>query len=88
MVETDFFHSGNRSGTSSNNYSFLSRVFLNLWFGERVVCTLDSRGFRHFRDFRDFRESCTQLLVCSCLSCLHRFRDFRRFRERRPAPKP
>ena len=55
------------------------RVFLNPWFGEPVVCTLDSRGFRHFRDFRDFRES------SSCLSCLRRFRrfrDFRRFRER------
>ena len=62
--------------------------FLNPWFGKPVVCTLDSRGFRHFRGFRDFRESSTQLLVCSCLSCLRRFRDFRRFRERRPAPKP
>ena len=41
------------------------RVFLNPWFGEPVVCTLDSRGFRHFRGFRDFRESSTQLLVCS-----------------------
>ena len=61
------------------------------WFGEPVVCTLDSRGFRHFRGFREFRESSTQLLVCSCLSCLcrfRRFRDFRRFRERRLAPKP
>ena len=69
----------------------ISRVFLNPWFGEPMVCTLDSRGFRHFRGFRDFRESSTQLLVCSCLSCLRRFRrsrDFRRFRERRPAPKP
>ena len=59
--------------------------------GEPVVCTLDSRGFRHFRGFRDFRESCTQLLVCSCLSCLRHFRhfrEFRRFRERRPARKP
>ena len=67
------------------------RVFLNLWFGEPVVCTLNSRGFRHSRGFRDFRESSTQLLVCSCLGCLRRFRrfrDFRRFRERRPAPKP
>ena len=66
-------------------------LFLNPWFGEPVVCTLDSRGFRHFRGFRDFRESSTQLLVCSCLSCLRRFRrfrDFRRFRGRRPAPKP
>ena len=68
-----------------------TRAFLNLWFGEPVVCTLDSRGFRHFRGFRDFRESGTQHLVCSCLSCLRRFRrfrDFRRVRERRPAPKP
>ena len=63
-----------------------SRVFLNPWFGEPVVCTLDSHGFRHFRGFRDFRESSTQLLVCSCLNC--RLRDFRRFRGRRPAPKP
>ena len=30
------------------------RVFLNPSFGELVVCTLDSRGFRHFRGFRDF----------------------------------
>ena len=60
---------------------------LNPWFGEPVVCTLDSRGFRHFRGFRDFCESSTQLLVCSCLSCLRRFRRFRafrHFRERRP----
>ena len=67
------------------------RVFLNPWFGEPVVCTLDSRGFRLFRGFRDFRESSTQLLDCSSLSCLRRFRrfrDFRRFRERRAAPKP
>ena len=28
-----------------------------------MVCTLDSRGFRHFRGFRDFRYSITQLLV-------------------------
>ena len=72
-------------------WSLSCRVFLNPWFGEPVVCTLDSRGFRHFRGFRDFRESSTQLLVCSCLSCLRRFRrfrDFRHFRERRPAPKP
>ena len=68
--------------------SFLIRVFLNPWFGEPVVCTLDSRGFRHFRGFRDFRESSTQLLVCSCLRRFRRFRDSRRFRERRPAPKP
>ena len=57
---------------------------LNLWFGEHVVCKMDSRGFRHFRGFRDFRESSTQLLACSCLSCLRRFRrfrDIRRFRE-------
>ena len=46
------------------------RVFLHPWFGEPVVCTLDSRGFRHFRGFRDFGNSSTQLLVCSCLSCL------------------
>ena len=67
------------------------RVFLNPWFGEPVVCTLDSRGFRNFRGFRDFRESSARLLVCSYLSCLwrfRRFRDFRRFRERRPARKP
>ena len=44
----------------------LCRVFLNPWFGEPVVCTLDSRGFRHFRGFRDVRESSTQFLVCSC----------------------
>ena len=89
--------SGRRtSGTFKPNLGAQSRgnknrVFLNPWFGEPVVCTLDSRGFRHFRGFRDFRESSTQLLVCSCLSCLRRFRrfrDFRRFRERRPAPKP
>ena len=43
----------------------LDRVFLNPWFGEPMVCTLDSRGFRHFRGFRDFRESSTQLLVYS-----------------------
>ena len=70
---------------------FNFRVFLNPWFGEPMVCTLDSHGFRHFRGFRDFRESSTQLLVCSCLSCLRRFRrfrDFHRFRGRRPAPKP
>ena len=68
-----------------------NRVFLNPWFGEPVVCTPDSRGFRNLRGFRDFRESSTQLLICSCLSCLCRFRrfgDFRRFRERRPAHKP
>ena len=68
-----------------------NRVFLNPWFGEPVVCTLDSRGFRHFRGFRDFREARTQLLVFSCPRCLRRFRrfrDFRRFRERRPAHKP
>ena len=68
-----------------------SRVFLNPWFGEPVVCTLDSRAFRHFRGFRDFREPSARLLVCSRLSCLHRFRhfrDFRHFRERRPARKP
>ena len=79
-------------GQDANRPAFgMIRVFLNPWFGEPVVCTLDSRGFRHFRGFRDFRESSTQLLVCSCLSCLRRFRrfrDFRRFRERRPAPKP
>ena len=57
-----------------------SRVFLNPWFGEPVVCTLDSRGFRHCRGFRDFRESSTRLLVCSCLNCLRRFRRFRDFR--------
>ena len=61
------------------------RVFLNPWFGEPVVCTLSSRGFRHFRGSRDFRESTTQLLVYSSLSCLRRFR---RFRERRPTHKP
>ena len=68
-----------------------NRVFLNPWFGEPVVCTLDSRGFRHFRGFRDCRESSTQLLVRSCLSCLcrfRRFRAFRRFRDRQPARKP
>ena len=54
-----------------------NRVFLNPWLGEPMVCTLDSRGFRHFRGFRDFRESSTQLLVCSCLSCPRRFRRFR-----------
>ena len=81
-------------GSTSNSHSRSAgkiRVFLNPWFGEPVVCTLDSRGFRHFRGFRDFCESSTQLLVCSCLSCLRhfcRFRDFCRFRERRPAPKP
>ena len=42
--------------------------FLNPWFGEPVVCTLDPRGFRHCRGFRDFRYSSTQTLVCSCLS--------------------
>ena len=69
------------------NFTSFSPLFLNPWFGEPVVCTLDSRGLRHFRGFRDFRESSAQLLVCSCLSCLRRFRrfrDFRRFRERRP----
>ena len=50
-----------------------NRVFLNLWFGEPVVCTLDSCGFRNFRGFRDFCESSAQLLVCSCLSCLCHF---------------
>ena len=78
-------------GTSLACHREKSRVFLNPWFGEPVVCTLDSRGFRHFRGFRDFRESSTQLLVFSCPRCLRRFRrfrDFRRFRERRPAHKP
>ena len=74
------------SGFVRNRPNF--RVFLNPWFGEPMVCTLDSRGSRHFRGFRDFRESSTQFLVCGCLSCLRRFRDFRRSRERRPAPKP
>ena len=51
-----------------------------------MVCTLDSRGFRHFRGFRDLCEFSTQLLVCSCASCLCHFRcfrDFRRLRARR-----
>ena len=26
---------------------------LNPWFGEPVVCTLDSRSFRNFRGFRE-----------------------------------
>ena len=77
--------SGRRSREVNNFFGAETRVFLNPWFGEPVVCTLDSRGFRHFRGFRDFRESSTQLLVCSCLS---HFRRFRRLRERRPAPKP
>ena len=82
---------GVRAGGTRGGEARFFRAFLNLWFGEPVVCTLDSRGFRHFRGFRDLRESSTELLVCSCLSCLRRFgrfRDFRRFRERRPAPKP
>ena len=33
------------------------RVFLNPWFGEPVVCTLDSRGFRHFHGFPRFGEN-------------------------------
>ena len=77
--------------TNGQSESFKFRVFLNPWFGESVVCTLDSRGFRPFRGFRDFRKSSTQLLVCSCLSCLRHFRhscDFRRSRERRPTRKP
>ena len=45
----------------------------NPLFGEPVVCTPDSRGFRHFRGFHTFRKSSTQLLVCCCLSSLHRF---------------
>ena len=81
-----------REGDTHNAHHLcrVSRVFLNPWFGEPMVCTTDSRGFRHFRGFRDFRESSTQVLVCSCQSCLRRFRrfrDFRRFRERRPARK-
>ena len=51
-----------------------SRVFQNPLFGEPVVWTPDSRGFRHFRGFRDFRESSTQLVLCnspSCLRCFH-----------------
>ena len=73
------------------NARLKSRVFLNPWFGEPVVCTLNFRGFRHFRGFRDFRESSTQLLVFSCprsLGRFRRFRDFRRCRERRPTHKP
>ena len=79
------------SKSTCDTFRHSSRVFLNPWFGETVVCTLDSRGFRNFRGFRDFRESSTRLLVCSCLSCLwrsRRFRNFRCFRERRPARKP
>ena len=49
------------------------------FFGEPVVCSPDSCGFRHFRGFRDCRQSNTKLLVCSCLSCPRRSRDFRRF---------
>ena len=45
--------------------SLAFRVFLNLWFGEPVVCTLDSRGFRRFHGFRDFRESSTLFVVVS-----------------------
>ena len=62
-----------------------SRVFVNPLFGEPVVCTPDSCGFRHVRGFRDFHKCSTQMLVFSCLSCLCRFRHFRnfcRFRER------
>ena len=75
---------------SGENKAF-GRVFSNPLFGEPVVCTLDSLGFRHCRGMRDFREPSTQLLVCSCLSCLRhfrRFRGFRRFREWRPACTP
>ena len=53
------------------------RLFLNSWFGEPVVCTLDFHGFRPFLGLRDFRESSTQLLVCSCVSCPRRFRCLR-----------
>ena len=57
----------------------------NMLFEEPVVCTADSRGFRHFCGFH---YSSTQLLVCSCLRCPRRFRDFHHFRERLPACKP
>ena len=67
--------SAKKMGKKDYNY----RAFLNPWFGEPVVCTLDSRGFRHFRGFRDFHESSTQLLVFSCPRCLRRFRRFRDF---------
>ena len=35
--------------------SIILRVFPNPLFGEPVVSTPDSRGFRHFHGFRDFR---------------------------------
>ena len=67
----DHFHC--TVGTFVRSYSVSS------FFGEPVVCSPDSCGFRHFRGFRDCRQSNTKLLVCSCLSCPRRSRDFRRF---------
>ena len=38
-----------------NSVGLNGQVFLNLLFAEPMVCTPDSRGFRHFRGSRDFR---------------------------------
>ena len=44
----------------SASYRAISRVFLNLGFGEPMFCTLDSRGFRHLCAFRNFCKSSNQ----------------------------
>ena len=40
-----------RGGLNLGKRCLVNRVFLNPLFGEPVVCTPDSRGFRHFRGF-------------------------------------
>ena len=53
----DKAHKTSRENRSGGFAERKTRVFLNPWFGEPVVCTLDSHGFRHFRDFRKFQHS-------------------------------
>ena len=80
--ESVFFQNWGLSQVSEKGTQTRNSVFLTPFWGQPVVCTLDSCGFCILRGFRVVSTNpALNPLACGCLNCLLRFHDSRRFHE-------